>query len=94
MTFEELKKSGKKVTLELVGLDGKAFSLMGAFQQAARKQGWKKEEVDAVLGECRAGDYDYLICTLMEVCESPEVEEDEEDFEEEEDEDEEDEEEN
>jgi len=56
----------KKVKLTLVGLDGNAFSLMGAFTQAARRQGWTKEEIDAVLKECTSGDYDHLLCTLMD----------------------------
>ena len=63
-----------KVKLELVGLDGNAFSLMGAFSQAARRQGVPKEEIDAVLKEARSGDYDHLLCTLMMNSESPEEE--------------------
>lgn len=33
----------KKVTLELVGLDGNAFALMGAFAKRAKREGWEKE---------------------------------------------------
>lgn len=72
----------KKVTLELVGLDGNAFALMRAFRQQARKEGWTKEEIDEVLEECKSGDYNHLLCTLMEYCQSPEDNED--DFEDEE----------
>jgi hypothetical protein len=57
----------KKVKLELVGLDGNAFALMGAFQQQAHKEKWTKEEIDLVLDECCSGDYDHLLTTLMEV---------------------------
>lgn len=60
----------KKVKLELVGLDGNAFSLMGAFQRQARKEGWSKDEIGKVITECQSGDYDHLLCTLMDVCES------------------------
>jgi len=56
----------KRVKLNLVGLDGNAFVLMGAFQQAARKQGWTKEEIDEVLEECRSGNYDHLVQTLID----------------------------
>ena len=59
----------KKVKLKLVGLDGNSFSLMGAFQRQARKEGWSKEEIDQVLDECRSGDYNHLLSTLMEVTE-------------------------
>jgi hypothetical protein len=59
----------KKVKLTLAGLDGNAFFLMGAFSQAARQQGWTNEDREAVLTECKAGGYDHLLQTLMEVCE-------------------------
>jgi hypothetical protein len=70
---------GKKVTLELVGLDGNAFYLMGAFQRQARKEDWTKEEIRLVLDECRKKDYNHLLVTLMEHCESPENESGEDD---------------
>jgi hypothetical protein len=59
-----------KVKLNLVGLDGNAFSLMGAFQRAARRQGWSKEDITAVIEECTSGDYNHLLVTLMNNTES------------------------
>lgn len=59
----------KTVKLTLVGLDGNAFVLMAAFQKQARQEGWSKEEIDAVLAECRAGDYNHLLATLIDHCE-------------------------
>jgi hypothetical protein len=56
----------EKVKMKLVGLDGNAFSLMGAFQQNARRQGWKKEEIDVVIKKCMSGDYNNLLRVLME----------------------------
>jgi len=56
----------KKVKMKLVGLDGNAFSLMGAFSSNARKQGWSKEEINVVIQECMSGDYNHLLVTLME----------------------------
>ena len=53
------------VELELVGLDGNAYSLMGAFSKAARKQKTPKEEIDVVIKECMSGDYDNLLRVLM-----------------------------
>jgi ABC-type uncharacterized transport system permease subunit len=58
----------KTVNLTLVGLDGNAFALMGAFQQQAKLEGWTKEEIDLVLNEARSGDYNHLLVTLMEYC--------------------------
>lgn len=60
----------KKVKLELIGLDGNAFALMGAFQRQARREGWSKDEIDAVINECMSGDYNHLLATLLEHTES------------------------
>ena len=54
-----------RVTMNLVGLDGNAFALMGAFQKNARRQGWTQEEIDKVLDEFTSGDYNHLIRVLM-----------------------------
>jgi hypothetical protein len=56
----------KKVKLTLVGIDGNAFSLMGAFKGAARKQGWTQDEIKVVLDKCMSSDYNQLLCTLMD----------------------------
>jgi len=53
--------------LKLVGLDGNAFALMGAFQRQARKEKWTLDEIKMVLDECLSGDYVHLLATLMEV---------------------------
>ena len=41
----------KKVKMQLVGLDGNAFSLMGAFQREARRQGWTQAESELLRGK-------------------------------------------
>lgn len=53
------------VKLELVGINGNAFFLMGAFQRAARKQGRTSEEIKAVMDDCTSGDYDHLLSVLF-----------------------------
>lgn len=60
----------EKVKLNLVGLDSNAFALIGAFKNAARKQGWASTEINAVTAECMKGDYNHLLCTLMANTES------------------------
>lgn len=72
------KETCKKVTLKLVGLDGNAFALMGAFQRQARAEGWDQTEINEVLDECKSGDYSHLLVTLMDHCQEPDDEEDEE----------------
>lgn len=65
----------KKVKLTLCGLNGNAFSLMGAFSKQARHEGWTKPEIDAVLNKAMDGDYNNLLRTLMEVCKDVDDEE-------------------
>ena len=59
----------KEVNLTLAGLDGNAYSLMGAFQKQAQKEGWTKEEIQQVLDEATSSDYDHLLRTLDKHCE-------------------------
>lgn len=61
----------EKVRLDLVGIDGNAFALLGAFSRAAREQGWEGAAVKAVLDEASAGNYDHLLQTLMKYTEDP-----------------------
>ena len=58
----------KQVKLNLLGLDGNAFALMGAFQKQARKEGWTNDEIQTVISECTSGDYDHLLVTLFSYC--------------------------
>jgi len=53
-----------KVKIKLVGLDGNAFALMGAWREAAIKQGFKEEDVEDVLDQAVIGDYDNLLRVL------------------------------
>lgn len=62
------KKRKAKVKLKLVGLDGNAFNLMGAFSRAAKDQGWTEAEVKEVIDEAMSGDYDHLVATLSNNC--------------------------
>jgi hypothetical protein len=57
---------GLKVKLNLEGLDGNAFALMGAFRGAAKRQGFSEEEISEVINECMSGNYENLLCTLMD----------------------------
>lgn len=62
--------NAKKVKLQLVGLDGNAFFLMGAFEKQARREKWSKEEIKEVLDKCMESDYNHLLAVLAEHCES------------------------
>ena len=67
-----------KVKLDLSGLDGNAYNLMGAFRRAARRQGWPADEIEAVLKDARSGDYDHLLQVLIGHTECPESEDEDE----------------
>lgn len=77
-------KIGKTLNLELVGVDGNAYAVMGVFSRQARREGWTQEEIDLVLEEAQSGDYDHLLSTIMTYCE-PKDEDEQEDEEEQED---------
>jgi hypothetical protein len=77
--------TNKKVKLNLMGLDGNAFYLLGAFGRAAKNQGWKEAEIKAVRDEATKGDYNHLVATLMDNTEEVEVDADEDDEDEDED---------
>ena len=66
----------KKVRLTLVGLDGNAFVLLGAFQHQAELEGWSEDETDKVVGEATSGDYNHLVATISSHCEDPVGEQD------------------
>lgn len=54
-----------KIKFDLIGRDGNAYSLMGAWQIEAKKQAVPSEEIEAVMNECMSADYDHLLQTLM-----------------------------
>ena len=59
-------KKLKKVKMKLVGMDGNAFSILGRFSEAARKQGWPEEEIVRVRKEAMGGDYDNLLGVISD----------------------------
>lgn len=59
----------KTVNLDLVGVNGNAFMIMGVFQRQARREGWTDDEINAVLTEAKSGDYDHLLATIVNHCE-------------------------
>lgn len=56
----------KKVKMTLVGVDGNAFAIMAAFTRNARRQGWCAAEINEVLKQAKSGDYDNLICVILD----------------------------
>lgn len=61
-----MKEEQDKLELDLVGVDGNAFSILAFFRKEANKAGWDKERIDKVLKEATSGDYNHLIRTILE----------------------------
>lgn len=59
----------KTVKLKLVGLDGNAFAILGAFKKAAKRSGWSDVEIKAVFDEATSGDYNNLLAVIMKYTE-------------------------
>ena len=58
------------VEVQLTGVDGNAFAILGAVQRSLKKAGVDKAGVDAemsneFLDEATSGDYDHLLATVM-----------------------------
>ena len=53
------------VEVNLFGVDGNAFSIMGHAQAALRQAGVSREDIQVYLDEARAGDYNHLLTTTM-----------------------------
>lgn len=65
-----MKKVIKKtVNLDLVGVNGNAFMIMGVFRKQAKKEGWTSEEIEEVMQEAKSGDYIHLLATIENHCE-------------------------
>ncbi len=55
-----------KPALKLVGRDGNAFAILGEARKVATKAGWSKEKTKEMMDKATSGDYDNLLCTMME----------------------------
>lgn len=54
------------VTVALVGEDGNAFAILGRVSKAMRRGGCTKEDIETFMSTATNGDYDHLLCTVME----------------------------
>jgi hypothetical protein len=54
------------VHVKLVGEDGNAFAILGIVTRAMRKANLPKEEIDQFRSEAMSGDYDNLLCVVMD----------------------------
>jgi len=59
----------KTVNLNLIGVNGNAFMIIGVFRRQAQKEGWRPEEIDKVTLEAKSSDYVHLLATIENHCE-------------------------
>ena len=59
----------KKPHVQLLGLDGNAFAIMGRVRDAMRECGWTNAEIAESTDEMMSGGYDNLIITACNLCE-------------------------
>lgn len=62
----------KKVRINLIGVNGNAFAIIGAWSKEARHQGWSKDEINKVVAEATSGDYTHLLATFLDHSVDPE----------------------
>ncbi len=53
------------VEVQLTGVDGNAFAILGAVQRSLKKAGVDAEVSKEFLDEAASGDYDHLLATVM-----------------------------
>ena len=55
----------KTITVEMSERDGNAFSILGRFQNEAKRAGWSKDQVKEVMDEATSGDFDHMLQTFI-----------------------------
>jgi formylmethanofuran dehydrogenase subunit E len=73
--LEELEKLGK-AELQLVGLDGNAWSVIGAIRQAMRHAGFSSQAQSEMSEDATSGDYNHVLQTAMFWTDFPEDKDD------------------
>lgn len=66
-----------KPALKLVGEDGNAFAILGRAKHAAQKAGWDKDRIKALMDDATSGNYDHLLCVMMDNFDTDNEDEDE-----------------
>ena len=65
--MENLYSTPRKLaSVKLVGEDGNAFAILGRCKKAARDAGVSAPEIQAFHAAATSGDYNNLLCTVME----------------------------
>jgi hypothetical protein len=66
----------QKPKVQLVGMDGNAYSILGRCHRAANDAGWSKEQWGEFSTKAKSSDYNNLLRTVMEYFECDSEDED------------------
>lgn len=72
MNIQQLQQHCEPVELDLVGIDGNAFAVMGAWRRAAKKQGRASDEITKVIADAMSADYNHLLAIIAHHSKAPE----------------------
>lgn len=56
-----IRKTSKRLVIDLTGPDGNAFVLLGIASNLGKQMGLTKEEIEEIKGRMTSGDYENLI---------------------------------
>jgi hypothetical protein len=73
-----------QIKVELIGNDGNAFSVLGSVKRALKNGGVSADEITKFYEEATSGDYNHLLCTVMDWVVITSADEDDSQFEEDE----------
>ncbi len=62
-----------KPVVQLVGIDGNAYSIMGEVKSALTREGNSNEIVEDYLSQAMSGDYDHLLAVSLAFIKLPEA---------------------
>jgi hypothetical protein len=68
------------VEVQLVGMDGNAFSILGRVSRALRQAGYSQEARDAYQAAATGGDYDTVLAVTLDWTTEPEPDDDDNEF--------------
>lgn len=54
-----------EIEVQLTGIDGNAYAIMGAVSKALRRADVPQEEIDSYINQSKSGDYTNLLQTAM-----------------------------
>ena len=57
------------ISVELIGVDGNAYNVLGIVKKALERAGVSEEEVSEFYTEATSGDYNKLLATVMDTVE-------------------------